>query len=139
MLNDAPVAIASTGRTDSQNTNREVDLDMFPTELFSQLTVHKSSDAHTLEGGAAGTVNMRMARPFDKEGGRLAYSLQGIDNRDADGTGVKGSIVASNTWDTFGVLVGVAGYNNKVNTADSRPLVDHPNLSAAHLCGHRCK
>src|SRR3954465_7822805 len=79
LLNDAPVAIASTGRTDSQNTNREVDLDMFPTELFSQLTVHKSSDAHTLEGGAAGTVNMRMARPFDKEGGRLAYSIQGID------------------------------------------------------------
>jgi TonB-dependent receptor len=75
LLNDAPVAIASTGRTDSQNANREVDLDMFPTELFSQLTVHKSSDAHTLEGGAAGTVNMRMARPFDKEGGRLAYSI----------------------------------------------------------------
>jgi TonB-dependent receptor len=116
LLNDAPVAIASTGRTDSQNTNREVDLDMFPTELFSQLTVHKSSDAHTLEGGAAGTVNMRMARPFDKEGGRLAYSIQGIDNRDADGTGVKGSLVASNTWESFGVLVGVAGYNNKVNT-----------------------
>jgi len=97
LLNDAPVAIASTGRTDSQNTNREVDLDMFPTELFSQLTVHKSSDAHTLEGGAAGTVNMRMARPFDKEGGRLAYSIQGIDNKDAGGTGVKGSIVAINT------------------------------------------
>jgi TonB-dependent receptor len=116
LLNDAPVAIASTGRTDSQNTNREVDLDMFPTELFSQLTVHKSSDAHTLEGGAAGTVNMRMARPFDKEGGRLAYSIQGIDNKDADGTGVKGSLVASDTWDSFGVLVGVSGYNNKVNT-----------------------
>ena len=81
LLNDAPVAVASTGRTDAQNTNREVDLDMFPTELFSQLTVHKSSDAHTLEGGAAGTVNMRMARPFDQEGGRLAYSIQGIDNQ----------------------------------------------------------
>jgi len=116
LLNDAPVAIASTGRTDSQNTNREVDLDMFPTELFSQLSVHKSSDAHTLEGGAAGTVNMRMARPFDKEGARFAYSIQGIDNKDADGTGVKGSLLASDTWGSFGVLVGVSGYNNKVNT-----------------------
>ncbi|WP_202978798.1 TonB-dependent receptor plug domain-containing protein, partial [Acinetobacter baumannii] len=29
LLNGAPVAVASTGRTDSQNTNREVDLDMF--------------------------------------------------------------------------------------------------------------
>src|SRR6478752_723190 len=35
LLNNAPVAVASTGRTDSQNTNREVDLDLFPTELFT--------------------------------------------------------------------------------------------------------
>jgi len=28
LLNNAPIAIASTGRTDSQNTNREVDLDL---------------------------------------------------------------------------------------------------------------
>ena len=131
LLNDAPVAIASTGRTDSQNTNREVDLDMFPTELFSQLTVHKSSDAHTLEGGAAGTVNMRMARPFDKEGGRLAYSLQGLDNNNADGTGVKGSLLASDTWENFGVLVGVSGYNNKVNTTGFETIGwTNANLSA---------
>jgi TonB-dependent receptor len=131
LLNDAPVAIASTGRTDSQNTNREVDLDMFPTELFSQLTVHKSSDAHTLEGGAAGTVNMRMARPFDKEGGRLAYSLQGLDNNNSDGTGVKGSLLASDTWGSFGVLVGVSGYNNKVNTTGFETIGwTNANLSA---------
>src|SRR5262245_53324442 len=43
LLNGAPVAIASTGRTDSQNTNREVDLDLFPTELFNQLTVNKTA------------------------------------------------------------------------------------------------
>ncbi len=77
LLNGAPVAVASTGRTDSQNTNREVDLDLFPTELFTQLTVHKSSSAHMLEGGAAGTVDMRSARPFDQGGGqRVTYSLQ---------------------------------------------------------------
>jgi TonB-dependent receptor len=134
LLNDAPVAIASTGRTDATNTNREVDLDMFPTELFSQLTVHKSSDAHTLEGGAAGTVNMRMARPFDKEGGRLAYSIQGIDNNNADGTGFKGSLLASKTWESFGVLVGVAGYNNKVNTTGFETIGwTNANLSAAQF------
>ncbi len=37
LLNGAPVAVASTGRTDAQSTNREVDLDLFPTELFTQL------------------------------------------------------------------------------------------------------
>ncbi len=56
LLNGAPVAIASTGRTDSQNTNREVDLDLFPSELFTQLTVSKSPLASMIEGGAAGTV-----------------------------------------------------------------------------------
>jgi TonB-dependent receptor len=68
LLNNAPIAVASTGRDGSQSTNREVDLDIFPTELFTQLTVNKSSTASMLEGGAAGTVNLRSARPFDNEG-----------------------------------------------------------------------
>jgi TonB-dependent receptor len=71
LLNNAPIAIASTGRTDAQSTNREVDLDLFPSELFTQLSVYKSSTASMLEGGAAGSVNMRTARPFDVPGLRL--------------------------------------------------------------------
>lgn len=114
MLNNAPVAVASTGRTDAQSTNREVDLDLFPTELFTQLTVRKSSAASMLEGGAAGTVNMRSARPFDTEGQRLTFAFQGTDNSNADSWGKRGSILGSKTWDTFGVLVGVAGVRNKV-------------------------
>jgi TonB-dependent receptor len=115
LLNNAPVAIASTGQ-DNGNSNREVDLDLFPTELFSQLTVAKTPTADMVEGGAAGTVNMRMARPFDSEGQRFTYALQGIDNNKADGTGTRGSMVASGTWGSFGALVGVAGIRNKVNT-----------------------
>src|SRR6185503_11188762 len=65
LLNGAPVAVASTGRTDSQNTNREVDLDLLPTDLFTKLSVYKSPNASMLEGGAAGVVDMRTARPFD--------------------------------------------------------------------------
>src|SRR5438105_4936893 len=52
-LNNAPILVASTGRDGSQNTNREVDLDLFPTELFTKLTVTKSPTAGLLEGGAA--------------------------------------------------------------------------------------
>jgi TonB-dependent receptor len=115
LLNNAPVAIASTGQ-DNGNANREVDLDLFPTELFSQLTVAKSPTADMVEGGAAGTVNMRMARPFDNEGQHFTYALQGIDNSNASGTGTRGSLVASGTWGNFGALVGVAGIRNKVNT-----------------------
>src|SRR5580698_535694 len=58
LLNGAPIAIASTGPTDAQNTNREVDLNMFPTELFSQLTVYKTSQPYLMEDGDDGTVNI---------------------------------------------------------------------------------
>jgi TonB-dependent receptor len=116
LLNNAPVAIAAAGQ-DATNQNREVDLDMFPSELFSQLTVSKSPTADLIEGGAAGTINMRMARPFDREGRRLAYSIQGMDNSKADDLGMRGSLVWSNTWgETFGVLAGFSAVQSKVAT-----------------------
>ncbi|HEY0942842.1 MAG TPA: TonB-dependent receptor [Steroidobacter sp.] len=129
LLNGAPVAVASTGRTDAQSTNREVDLDLFPTELFSQLTVSKTPSAAMLEGGAAGTVNMRSARPFDKQGAHVAYSIQGMDNSNADSMGSRGSLVASNTWGSFGALVGVAAVRNKVKTTGFESIGwTNPNL-----------
>jgi len=136
LLNNAPVAIASTGRTDSQNTNREVDLDLFPTELFTQLTVRKSSSASMLEGGAAGTVDMRSARPFDHGGGqRITYAIQGTKNTNADQWGERGAVLASKTWDTFGVLIGAAGVHSEVRTTGFETIGwTNPNLSAAQ-CG----
>ncbi len=115
LLNNAPVAIASTGQ-DNASVNREVDLDLFPTELFSQLTVAKTPTAEMIEGGAAGTINMRMARPFDNEGNRLTYSVQGLDNSKSDDLGTRASLIASGTWGSFGALVGVAGVRNRVAT-----------------------
>src|SRR5579883_2463711 len=76
-LNGDNIAVASTGAADQSNANREVDLNWFPTELFTQLSVSKSPTADMLEGGAAGNVNLRSARPFDQEGFRVTYNLQG--------------------------------------------------------------
>jgi TonB-dependent receptor len=132
LLNGAPVAIASTGRTDSQNTNREVDLDLFPIELFNQLTVNKTSQVSSTEGGAAGTVDMRSARPFDNPDRRFVYSLQGTDNSVADDLGVRGSVIGSGTWGNFGALVGVAGVRNKVRTTGFETIGwTNPNQRAA--------
>src|SRR3954454_22591237 len=77
VLNGSQIAVASTGRTDSQNQNRELDLDLFPTELFTRLDVNKTPRASFLEGGVAGVVNMRSARPFDNPGAHASYQLQG--------------------------------------------------------------
>jgi TonB-dependent receptor len=116
LLNGAPVAVASTGTTDSQNANREVDLDLFPTELFTQLTVKKTSSADMIEGGAAGTVDMRSARPFDNPGAHLTYTATGTKNQKAANWGERGALIASNTWDNgFGALVGVASVANRID------------------------
>src|ERR1700761_7764161 len=54
-LNGASIDVASTGSTDQGDTFRAIDLNLFPTELFTQLSVSKSPTADLLEGGAAGT------------------------------------------------------------------------------------
>ena len=114
-LNNTQVAVASTGATDQTNNNRQVDLNMFPTELFTQLTVSKSPTADLLEGGAAGNVNMRSDRPFDKEGFRFTYTLGGSDNTLSGSPGERGALILSDTWGSqFGVLVGVAGVHSNV-------------------------
>ena len=59
---------------------------------------------------------MRMARPFDREGNQLSYSVQGIDNDGAD-LGARGSLVGSWTGEKFGILVGFAGMQNNVATS----------------------
>lgn len=115
LLNGAPVAIA-TAPQEGSGANREVPLDLFPTELFSKLEVSKTPNAEMVEGGAAGTVNMRMSRPFDNEGQHLTYSIQGIDNSNAEDTGGRGALIASSTWDKFGVLAGVTAVRQKVAT-----------------------
>jgi TonB-dependent receptor len=129
-LNNAPILVASTGRTDSQNTNREVDLDLFPTELFTKLTVTKSPTAALLEGGAAGTVDMRSARPFDNPGMHLVYSFQTSKLSQADKWGYRGSVLANATFGDFGVLVGAAGVRNQVRTTGFETIGwTNPNLS----------
>uniref|UniRef100_UPI00262054AD TonB-dependent receptor n=1 Tax=Asticcacaulis sp. TaxID=1872648 RepID=UPI00262054AD len=135
LLNGAPVAVASTGRTGSQNTNREVDLDIFPTELFTKLTVSKSPTASMTEGGAAGTVDMRSARPFDSDGARVSYSAQTTKNSNTDKWGGRGSVLASNTWGNFGALIGVAAVRNQVSTPGFETVGwTNANLTAAQ-CG----
>jgi TonB-dependent receptor len=134
LLNNAPIAIASTGQ-DNASQNREVDLDMFPSELFSQLSVHKTPSADLIEGGAAGTINMRMARPFDREGTNLTYQLQGIDNNDADGTGLRGSLVGSWSGEKFGVLAGFAGLQNPGATSGFETVGWASLVPSAAQCG----
>ena len=132
LFNGAPVASASTGRTDGGGANREVDLDFLPAELMSRVTVTKSPTADLLEGGAAGVVDMRSARPFDKKGLRSSFSLEGTRSQVAAKWGDRASAVVSNTWgDTLGVLGGISLSQNKSRTVGFETIGwTNANLSA---------
>jgi hypothetical protein len=138
LLNGAQIAVASSGRTDSQNQNREVDLNLFPTELFTRLDVSKTPMASQVEGGVAGVVNMRSARPFDyKSSGQLIYSLQAGKNNQADDISPRGSLIASKTWETnigeFGILIGYAAFARNKSTTEGFETIGwtNPNMTCA--------
>jgi TonB-dependent receptor len=113
LLNGNQFSVASDGGTNGGSANREVDLDFFPSELFTRLDLAKSSTASTLEGGIAGTVNLRNARAFDKPGTHVTVVAQGQYTDSNEKFSPRGAIVASHTSDTFGVLLGVAGVKTK--------------------------
>ncbi len=133
-LNGAPIAVASSGATDAQGTDRSVDLSFFPTDLFTKLTVNKSYTADLLEGGAAGNVDLRSARPFDSAKPYLAYNVQGSKQGGA-GLGVRGSLIGSWHNDTFGILAGVSGQRSLTDTRGFETIgYTNPALTAAQ-CG----
>ncbi|MBH1999984.1 MAG: TonB-dependent receptor [Sphingomonadaceae bacterium] len=113
LLNGSQIQVASDGGTNGGSANREVDLDFFPSELFTRLDLAKSPTPSTLEGGIAGTVNLRNARPFDKPGTHVTVVAQGQYTDSNKKVSPRGAIVASHTTDTFGILLGVAGVKTK--------------------------
>ena len=114
-LNGSSVATASIG-LNAQNQNREVDLNLLPTEFFTQLTVHKTPMAGLLEGGVSGVVDMRSARPFDNPGTHFTYQLQAEYNDISEKTSPRGSFMGSwtNEAGTFGALVGLSSVRGKI-------------------------
>jgi TonB-dependent receptor len=134
-LNGATIAVASSGATDAQGTDRSVDLSFFPTELFTKLTVNKSYTADLLEGGAAGNIDLRSARPFDRETSFLNYNVQGTQQGTENRLGARGSLIGSWRNDTFGILAGVSGQRLYTDTKGFETIgYTNPALTAAQ-CG----
>jgi TonB-dependent receptor len=134
-LNGAQIAVASTGPADAQNSNRELDLDLFPTELFTRLDVSKSPRASLIEGGVAGTVSMRSARPFDNPGTRFSYQLQTGYGEVSTDFSPRGALTAQWTNDTFGALVGLAGVHNKATTEGFETIGWGNMIVPNYMCG----
>ncbi|AKC88212.1 TonB-dependent receptor [Pseudoxanthomonas suwonensis] len=137
LINGGQVATASIG-LDATNQNRQVDLNIFPTEFFNKLTVYKSPQASLPEGGAAGVVNMQNSRPFDNPGTHLTYSLQGSYNDNAREVNPTGSLIGSWTNDegTLGALVGLSSVRGSIGVVGYETIGwTNPNLTNAQ-CGN---
>ncbi|WP_242156309.1 TonB-dependent receptor [Aestuariivivens sediminis] len=81
----------------SGNPGREVDFDVFASELFNNVQLSKSPEASMTEGGLAATIDLRTARPFDysREKPVFAASAQGVYNDLKDDVTPRLSFLAS--------------------------------------------
>lgn len=90
--------------TASGSGGRDIQFDIFASEIIQQVTVQKSPRAADEEGGIAGSINISTARPFDYSGRKLVGSVEGAHNSISGETDPKVSFLASNTWGDWGAL-----------------------------------
>jgi len=112
--------------------NRGVEFDQYPSELMSQVVVHKTTNAQLVGQGLSGTVNMKTVRPLDYGRRAVALNARGDMNRLSDqkqyGNRFSAAWIDQFADNTFGVAVGFAhmdspsqireyaswGYNNGI-------------------------
>src|SRR6185503_7098044 len=100
-------ALATTGSEDisgGANRGRAFDFNVFASELFSQLTAHKSSSAEVEEGSLGATVDLQTAHPFDQKGFTLVGSYQNGYNDLSGGYNPRAALLVSDTF--FGGQLG---------------------------------
>ncbi len=101
----------------SPNGSRAMEYSQFPSELISSVEVYKSPKASLIEGGVAGTVELKTVNPLDLTeerqvtvGLRGTYNDQASDLYDADAKGHRISLSYQQKLldDTLGFSLGYA-------------------------------
>jgi TonB-dependent receptor len=106
----------------SARNTRGLSFEDVPAELMSGVDVFKNPSADMIEGGIAGTVNLRTRKPLDHKGftGAVTGSVNFGDF--SEETKPQASLLLANTWDTdhgtFGALIDVA-YSELATRTDS--------------------
>ncbi|GGZ44385.1 TonB-dependent receptor [Asticcacaulis endophyticus] len=95
--------------TFSANNGRQLSFADVPAELMGGVDVVKNPSADMIEGGIAGTVNLRTRVPFDAKGQVISFSAEGSYGDFAKKWTPTYSALYSNRWDTelgeFGLLL----------------------------------
>ena len=114
--------------TASGSGGRDVEFDMFASEIIQSVTVKKSPIAADEEGGIAGSVAITTARPFDYDGRQIVASVEGAYNDISEQSDPKFAFLASNTFGDWGALASFA-YSERTNRTDSNSGIDFRPLS----------
>ena len=104
--------------TFSANNGRFLSFSDVPPELLGAVDVYKNQSADMVEGGLAGTVNLRTLTPFDRRGRVFAISAEANYGDFAEAWSPTGSALYSDRWQTgageFGLLLN--GVYSKLKT-----------------------
>jgi iron complex outermembrane recepter protein len=94
------------------NSSRGLSFGDVSPELMAGVDTYKNATADMIEGGIAGTVNLRTHVPFDSQGFVAAFSAEMGYGSLAEEAKPAGSVLISNRWDTgageFGIMLNAA-------------------------------
>jgi iron complex outermembrane recepter protein len=105
---------AQTGSSDiygAGNSGRSFDFNVFPTEIFSALSVRKTTSADVEEGSLGATVDLSAPKPLDlKKDFTLTATLRGVYNEVSKKTDPRGSLLIGKKFadGRFGALASFA-------------------------------
>jgi len=96
----------------SAKNSRTLGFEDIPPELLAGVDVYKNPSAQQVEGGLSGSVNLRTRLPFDSDGRKFSFSLEGARGDLAEEWEPSGSALYSDRWETgigdLGALVSVS-------------------------------
>jgi len=95
--------------TFSANSGRFLSFADVPPELLYAVDVFKNQSADMIEGGLAGTVNLRTRTPFDQAGQLIGGSLEANYGDFSEEVAPTGSFLYSNRWETGAGDIGFLG------------------------------
>ena len=106
----------------SAKNSRTLGFEDIPPELLAGIDVYKNPSAQQIEGGLSGSVNLRTRLPFDSEGRKLSFSLEGAVGDLADKWEPSGSVLFSDRTETsIGEIGGLisASYSDLTSRTDT--------------------
>jgi len=96
----------------SFSNNRGVEFDQYPSELMSQVVVHKTTNSQLVGQGLSGTVNMKTVRPLAYGERAIALNARAdmnrLDGRRENGNRISAAYIDQFFDKTLGVVIGFA-------------------------------